>query len=201
MMKECEQKDTALNARRGRPRSERGVALVLVLVLSTIGILVMTTVLYVITMGTQMSGSEKRFRTAHEAALGGIEVIRTLLQNQAASVIPGVTINYQPTFLAKLNATSLVGYDTTVSIDPATATSYDLAMDIGNPVYRVYVKMVQKQTGNTNKGYKQVRIKTGVVPADPGMGVVQSTYYTITILAQKAANPNERMRMDLVHLF
>jgi hypothetical protein len=184
-----------------RRGSERGVALILVLVLSAIGLIVMTTVLYVITMGTQLSGSEKRYRTAHEAALGGIDVIRKIIQEQAANAIPGVTITYQASFMNKLNAASLTGYDTNVSIDPSTASTYDVAIDIGNPVYRIYAKLVQKQQGNTNRGYKQVRIKTGVVPADPGMGVVNYTYYTMTILAQNATNPNERVRMDLVHIF
>jgi hypothetical protein len=201
MMKKYTKENMAV-LQRHQCRSERGVALVLVLVLSTIGLLVMTTVLYVITMGTQISGSEKRYRTAHEAALGGIDIVRTILQDQAASVIPGVTITYQPTFLQKLSAASLEGYDTNVSIDPNTASTYDITMDIGNPeVYRVYVKMVQKKQGNTNKGYKNVRMKTGVVPADPGMGLKNMTYYTITMLAQKATNPNERSRMDLVHVF
>jgi hypothetical protein len=203
MINKCEKwnKASSRKTKQHRHGSERGVALVLVLVLSTIGLIVMTTVLYVITMGTQLSGSEKRYRTAHEAAIGGIDVIRAILQDQAASVIPGVTITYQPTFIAKLNASSMAGYDTNVSINPNTSSTYDLSMDIGNPVYRVYVKMVQKQQGNTNKGYKNVRIKTGVVPADPGMGVKNMTYYTITMLAQNATNPNERVRMDLVHVF
>ena len=192
--------DTEQRKRRG---AERGVALVLVLVLSTIGLLVMTTVLYVITMGTQLSSSEKRYRTAHEAALGGIDVMRKIIQDQGASLIPGVSITYRPSFLTKLNASDLnvAGIDTQVSIDPSINTTYDLSMDIGNPTYRVYAKMTQKHMGNTNKGYRQVRIKTGVVPADPGMGVVHSTYYTFTVLAQRASNPNERIRLDLVHMF
>lgn len=185
-----------------RRASERGIALILVLVLSAIGLIVMTTVLYVITMGTQISGSEKRYRTAHEAALGGIDVIRKIIQDQTNSSVPGVTINYpNGSFLAKLNAASLAGSDTNVSIDPNTSSTYDISIDIGNPPYRVYAKMVQKQQGNTNKGYRNVRIKTGVVPADPGMGEIHFTYYTMTILAQKASNPNERVRMDLVHIF
>jgi hypothetical protein len=65
----------------------------------------------------------------------------------------------------------------------------------------VYAKIVQKQRGNTNLGYKMVRIKTGVVPADPSMGVKAFTYYTFTIVAQKATNPEERVRMDLVQTF
>lgn len=191
--------------------SERGVALVLVLVLSAIGLIVMTTVLYVILVGTQMSGSEKRYRTAHEAALGGIDVMRKIIQDQGAGVvpgvtttyIPGVTINFMNSFLTKINPANTLAapLDTAVSIDPSTPSTYDLYVEVGSPVYRVYAKMTQKQQGNTNKGYKQVRVKTGVVPAEPGMGEIHFTYYTFNILAQKAANPNERVRMDLVHIF
>ena len=198
------QKDTRrshFDAAGRQSRQERGAALVMVLVLSAVGLIVMTTVLYVLMMGTQLSGSEKRYRTAHEAALGGIDVLRPIIQAQGAIALPGIAITYQPSFLNKLNAGSLAAYDTAVSIDPNNANTYDLYVDIGNPVYRIYAKMTQKQQGNTNKGYKQVRIKTGVVPTDPGMGEVHFTYYTFNILAQKATNPNERVRMDLVHIF
>ena len=181
--------------------AERGVALILVLVLSGIGLIVMTTVLYVIMIGTQMSGSEKRYRTTHEAALGGIDVLRPIIQAQAAIAFPGVTYSPTGSFLNKINAASLNAFDTTVSINPGDPNTYDLYVDIGDPIYRVFAKMTQKQQGNTNKGYKQVRIKTGVVPADPGMGEIHFTYYTFNILAQKATNPNERVRMDLVHIF
>jgi hypothetical protein len=185
--------------------SERGVALVMVLVLSAIGLIVMTTVLYVLLIGTQMSGSEKRYRTAHEAALGGIDILRPIIQAQAAITIPGVLITYQGTqFTDKIAASSLAGFAANqidVEINPLIPATYDLYIDLGNPVYRVYAKMTQKQQGNTNKGYKQVRIKTGVVPADPGMGEIHFTYYTFNILAQKLINPNERVRMDLVHIF
>jgi len=205
MKKDEERKEvTSDRARQHRRASERGIALILVLVLSAIGLIVMTTVLYVITMGTQISGSEKRYRTAHEAALGGIDVIRKIIQDQTNSLIPQVTIAYpNGSFVAKLGAADITGsgFKTAVSIDPLDDTTYDISVDLGNPVYRVYAKMVQKQQGNTNKGYKNVRIKTGVVPADPGMGEIHFTYYTMTILAQKASNPNERVRMDLVHIF
>jgi hypothetical protein len=185
--------------------SERGVALVMVLVLSAVSLIVMTTVLYVILVGTQMSGSEKRYRTAHEAALGGIDILRPIIQAQAAIIPPGVSITYQGTqFTDKIAAASLAGFATNkidVEINPLVPDTYDLYIDLGSPVYRVYAKMTQKQQGNTNKGYKQVRVKTGVVPAEPGMGEIHFTYYTFNILAQKAANPNERVRMDLVHIF
>lgn len=186
-----------------RVQSERGVALVLVLVLSTIGLLVMTTVMYVIMMGTQLSGSKKSYRTAYDAALGGMDVMRKIIQDQGAVTIPGVPITYRDTFLAKLNAPTLpaAGLDTSISIDPNTPSTYDLSMDLGSPVYRVYAKMIQKQQGNTNKGYKTVIVKTGVVPAEPGMGEVHSTFYFFHVLSQSTTNTNERVRMDIVSTF
>jgi len=184
------------------PWSERGVALIMVLVLSAIGLIVMTTVLYVIMMGTQLSGSEKRYRTAHEAALGGIDVVRKIIQDQGASVIPGVVITYQPSFLQKLDpANTLAGFNTMVSIDTTSLATYDLSVDIGNPPYRLYAKMTQKQQGNTSKGYKHVLVNGGVVKGQPTGGEIHFTYYTFNILTQKVANPNERVRMDLVHIF
>ena len=189
---------------RKRLGSELGVALILVLVLSAVGLVIMTTVLYVIFMGTQLSGSEKRYRTAHDAALGGIDVMRKIVQDQGAITIPGVTIVYQPSqaaFTTKLNADSLAAYDTSVSIDPNNTATYDLYVELGSPAYRVYAKLTQRRPGSTEKGYKRVRTKTGVVMKKDLGGASNFSFYTFTVLAQKVVNPSERVRMDLVHIF
>ena len=180
--------------------SERGVALVLVLVLSMIGLIVMTTVLYVITMGTQLSGSEKRYRTAREAALGSVDVIRKIIADQAANPFPGIPVVYQPTFGPKFGGPNM---SAPRNIDPTDPNTYDLTVDLGNPAYRVYAKIVQLQKGNTQKGYRdRVRTAGGVVPPeDMGGPMFVPTYYTITLLAQKTTNANERFRMDVVHIF
>jgi len=181
--------------------AERGVALVLVLVLSAVGMIIMTTVLYVLMMGTSLSGAGKRFRTAHEAALGGMDVFRKIIQDQGATVIPGVAITYRPSFVNKLNAANLTAFDTLVSIDPGNVNTYELYVDLGNPVYRVYAKMTQKQRGDSATGYADVDTGGGVAKSLPTGGFHNLTYYTFTILAQKAVNPSERVRMDLVHIF
>jgi hypothetical protein len=187
--------------------AERGVALILVLVLSAIAMVVMTMALYVITMGTSLSGSEKRYRTAHEAALGGVDILRPIIQDQGKGMldIPGAKITYQPDkagFTAKLTTADLTAYNTDISIDPSNPATYDVVIDLGTPVYRVFAKIVQTKKGSHSSGHRAVRIKTGVVPAG-GLGgpMFNPTYYTITLLAQKATNPNERVRMDLVHIF
>lgn len=199
-------------ARQHRLGSERGVALILVLVLSTIALMVMTMVLYVLTMGTQLSGSEKRYRTAHEATLGGIEVIRKIIKDQPTMVnnIGPFVINYpnQARFQAKmvssdLAADNLPANQTDVEIDPSNANTYDLFVDIGNPAYRVYAKITQRKAGNTANSYRggKIRLSPGVVPVEQGTRQWHFNYYTFTILTQGLTNTRERVRMDLVNVF
>jgi len=196
-------------ARQHRLGSERGVALILVLVLSTIALMVMTMVLYVLTMGTQMSGSEKRYRTAHEATLGGIEIIRKIIKEQTmVNNIGPVVITYTGTFAPKMASRDLAvdGFPTNqvdVEIDPGNVNTYDLYVDIGNPTYRVYAKIIQRKAGNTEKSYKggSIRLSPGVVPVEQSFRMFQFNYYTFTILTQGLTNSRERVRMDLVNVF
>jgi hypothetical protein len=189
----------------GRLVSERGAALLLVIVLSAIALAIMTTVLYMVTVGTQLSGSEKRYRTAHEAGMACIEVLNQTIENQARINLPGITIVWpNNSFDAKMASPDLSadGLDTTRTIDPDTSTTYDVAVDMGNPVYRCFAKMVSKRPGNTQRGYKNVGIKTGVVPGVPQGGQqIIPTFYTFFILTQKATNASERVKMDLVSVF
>jgi hypothetical protein len=45
-------------------RSEKGIVLVVVLVLSAVALALMTAMIYMITIGTQISGLQKRYKTA-----------------------------------------------------------------------------------------------------------------------------------------
>src|SRR5512142_135093 len=55
-------------------KSERGIALVVVLVLSAIALALITALIYMITSGTQISGFQKRYKTSLEAARGGSDL-------------------------------------------------------------------------------------------------------------------------------
>ena len=54
--------------------NERGIALVMVLILSAIALAIMAALIYMITVGTQASGMQKRYRTALEAGKGGADI-------------------------------------------------------------------------------------------------------------------------------
>ena len=79
--------DGACAAPRGPLGSDRGAALLLVIVLSTIALVIMTTVLYMITVSTQLSGAEKRYRTAHEAAVERPVEVEQVLDSLAEVLI------------------------------------------------------------------------------------------------------------------
>ncbi|MEW6418817.1 MAG: hypothetical protein AB1480_11970 [Nitrospirota bacterium] len=54
--------------------NEKGIALVIILVLSAIALAIMVGLIYMITTGTQISGMQKKYKTAQEAGLGGADV-------------------------------------------------------------------------------------------------------------------------------
>ena len=54
--------------------NEKGIALVMVLILSAIALAIMAALVYMLISGTQISGMQKRYRTALEAGVGGADV-------------------------------------------------------------------------------------------------------------------------------
>lgn len=55
--------------------NERGVALVMALILSLIVLVTVSALIYLVTLGTSISGFQKRYQTAQEAAKGGVELV------------------------------------------------------------------------------------------------------------------------------
>ncbi len=64
--------------------NEKGIALVMVLVLSAIALAIMAGLIYMVTSGTQISGMEKRYKTALEAAKGGNDVALQIINLKAS---------------------------------------------------------------------------------------------------------------------
>ena len=70
--------------------SEKGLALVTVLVLSLICLSIISTLVYMVIQGTKFSGYFKRYETAREAALGGAEIGSDLILQRGELTIPGL---------------------------------------------------------------------------------------------------------------
>lgn len=65
--------------------SEKGIALVVVLVLAAISLTLMTTLIYMISVGTQSSGLLKRYKTALEAGYASADIVAMVIAVQEKS--------------------------------------------------------------------------------------------------------------------
>lgn len=81
-------------------KNERGIALVMVLVLSLIALAITAGLIYMVTQGTRFSGMQKRYKTALEANIGGVEAIEHIIVLRGES--PGV-----PSFITDLTNSGL----------------------------------------------------------------------------------------------
>ncbi len=71
-------------------RNEKGIALVMVLILSLISLAIVAALIYLVTQGTKFSGEFKRYSTAREAGIGGAEITAALIHNRGEMNILGL---------------------------------------------------------------------------------------------------------------
>ncbi|MGE5892497.1 MAG: hypothetical protein ACM34I_00420 [bacterium] len=164
-----------------RIRNEKGIALVMVLVLSAVALAVMAGLIFMITGRTQLSGGGKRYATALDCAKGGIDIVTEIISKGMAMETPDKTglmgnfvgINFnmpisQECLWDKLSGTwsSLLNCDKDIStIKENPDFSFDLGSD---PTCRVYGKIIQALPGNTREvGWLE---KGGVSTASKGSG-------------------------------
>lgn len=190
-----------------RARDEKGVALVLVLLLAAVALASIGGLLYMLARGGFLSGQQKRYATALEAAKGGADVALQVIADRGGTDNTLYT-NFVlgPNLATKLsNRTSAWGggVDNTTTIDPSNANSYDIRFDLGgtNGTYRVFAKIVDTVEGNS--GADTGLLNKGVV--NSGMAevtVVNVPYlYTIEELAESTANPSERAKLSIVYQY
>jgi hypothetical protein len=203
-------------------RSEKGIVLVVVLVLSAVALAIMTAMIYMITIGTQTSGLQKRYKTALEAGIGGGGVFSQLIMARGDTSLIG-TAN-----LTNFNITTPVGCSGTISssgtsttglaaklmtpskswnttcnmstsITPTLATSYDMRMDLG--AYRVYAKIVATTDGNT-VNYSGLD-NSGVADTNTGLVAVTpiSYFYAIEVVSENSAKIDERAKLSILYQF
>jgi hypothetical protein len=142
-------------------QNEKGVALIIVIVLSAVALAIMTALIYMITMETQISGLQKRYKTALEAGDGGGDVFYQLIATRAegagvaslAGDLTSLGVDFS-TNTTSTNCTGLVSGSTasysglaaklmtpssswspecnsSASIDPATPSTYDMQVGLG----------------------------------------------------------------------
>ncbi|MEW6601610.1 MAG: hypothetical protein AB1499_11635 [Nitrospirota bacterium] len=192
--------------------NNKGIALVMVLILSLISLVTMSGLIYMVTSGTEVSGVEKRYNTALEAGKSGMDIASQVFaaRENPYAAAEAALINFNITasgvcFEDKLNkATSdwTVGCQSSLTIDPSSASSYDMTFQLGNnPTYWVYAKIVDTVEGNSSGDLGL--IKTGVVSSYPGeVTVMKVSYlYTMEIDAENINNPTERAKLSVLYQY
>jgi hypothetical protein len=207
--------------------NEKGIALVMVLLLSAIALVIMAALIYMLTTGTQISGIQKRYETASEAGMGGTDITYQLIGlrgdaartasflGDIAALTPVITTPATCTgtnssgttftgLAAKINSPSSTwaGCNNSMVINPNTGTTYDMVFTLGTvPTYNVYSKIVDTVEGNS--AGDEGLINNRVVDSNSGeIRVMSYPYlYTIEVDAENTANPSERAKYSILYLY
>jgi hypothetical protein len=223
--------DNLGNVLSSQHKTEQGVVLVMVLVLSAVALAIMTALIYMTTIGTQTSGMQKRYHSALEAGIAGKDVIALVITQRGdlsslgnlspvatVSTCTGTSVNTGMTYTTDISAkimTSTIGPAGTgwssgcnsyLKIDPLNATTYDLKFTLGtNPTYTVFAKIVDTVEGNTggsnNAGGNKLTTQA-VVSGSSGEVTVMSIPYLYTIeIDAENANSHSNERAKLQVLY
>lgn len=184
-------------------RNEKGFALAFVLILAAIALVMTLGMLFMVGRGSYVSGQQKRYRTAVEAARGGVEATLRMIgvRGQLNGLYDPLGVNLDNGVVTKLGSPT-AGWgtlDNSIAIDPFTPATYDMRIDLGE--YRVYSKIVDTVPGNS--GADEGLVKTAVVNTGSGEVVVMSIpyLYTIEVLSQSRTNATERSKFSVLYQY
>lgn len=188
---------------------ERGIALAMILVLSGIALAIMAGLVYMLTASSQVSGIQKRYRTALEAGNGGIDVMFKFIQVRGdAMALPALQavslpISAAGCLTAKLDYSTTTwpaGCDKSISIDPNNPNTYDMYFELGTTnTYKVYSKIVSTVEGNS--GGDAGLLKTGTVNTGEIPVLSKPYLYAIEVEAQSKSNTQERGKYSILYQY
>lgn len=142
-------------------KSEKGIALVMVLVMSAIMLMLMTALIYMITVGTQSSGLLKRYKTALEAGYASTDIMTQVIAVREESKDNTTFQSRFDALKSNLSAFGMNAYVPTV-LSGCTGTTKDGV---------VYTGMAAKVMTSTASGWQTgCNSSLDLVPAD------ESTY-------------------------
>jgi hypothetical protein len=103
---------------------ERGAALVMALILSLIVLAAVSAMLYLVTQGTEISGFQKRYQTAQEAAKGGMELAtREVISRTIASAYLDNIEGTDDNLIAMKTSVGSDYSEISLTFPPATSTA------------------------------------------------------------------------------
>lgn len=211
--------------------NEKGIALVTALMLTFISLTIVMYLMYMMTMGTKMSGANKRYKTALNASYGATEMIAKDFVNAMFSNLSTPSVP-----LKLLDPTNKVSMATTTDTilrqkltsdsskwtnldskgyDPKTAPDFTLTLNsTTSDPFKVYGKIVEtdcsdkrpypqgKCTGSDLSGVEMLDV--GVAVTGLGAGITPTNrpaLYRIEIRSERSANPRERANLSVLYAY
>lgn len=206
-------------------RNDKGIALVLVLILALIGLAIVSALLFMATQSTQISGLFKAYRSAEEAGVGGAQIAAEFVEKNIYNAVTWGTVANtaaiftftggvgDPCLIQKFTTTK--GWTTASNWTACSSDRISLTPEVGYDLsfitppssdgrqYTVSAKIVDTVRGNTSEsGLLASGVKLG------GAGVVSASntitpppapsLYRIDVVAWSTAS-REKAAFDILY--
>lgn len=200
-------------------QNQKGIALIVALILSLVSLILIGMALYISTQGTKLSGRLKSYATALAAANGAYEITTSILprikedQSFDLSNIDSLKSNKEKCLNIKLNNltpnwTSVSGWSNNhcPSLNNATSSNIDDIRDYSDLKYKlgdyyVYIKVTSSSLGNTQQQTKK-KFNVGGVVKHGLSGKTPPTMphlYRIEILSEK--NSSDEVHITALYAY
>lgn len=210
-------------------RNEKGIALVMALMLTLISLTIAMTLLYMIIQGIKTSASNKRYQNIREASYGGVELLtKDVIPTVFSGFSSSVSIKNKFTSLDNIDASGCLGQKITlqtsqwnsscVSSDYNAKSGYDIAFNLyattGQP-YRIFAKIVDTQgrkffipdgsyiqsAGNTDSSGLMLE-GAGTTESNRYISPPHFPYvYRIEVLGERTINPGEQSKLSALYAY
>ena len=189
--------------------NERGIALITALLLGLVGLLMISSLLYMTGTGIWTSGSKVRYQTALESSHGGLNFFAKEIIQRG---VGGTTLNAMGTyggiltplasnaqFTAKLTTTGSLG----VAGYPANTPDATLTLPFAVPTPNMIVNTTILSTSRGNSGTSSnVLVGGGVVSNNSGTVTPQHIPYLYqTEIQGQSANAQENARLSSIYAY
>jgi len=202
-------------------KNEKGIALVLVLILAVISLAMVSSLLFMLSQSTIFSGSQKFYRTSEEAGFGGVELTTQYLASRGVldiAALPGLAFtsgcNCNDPYIYDDNIDLMTGAASNrcdklcnptaswpaalrpVSLDPTIAPDMQYTRPGLQPVsYSVFAKVGDTVQGNSDVGGLVMSGElggAGVVASNSGLVSPPHNPYLYRLEVQAQATNNPR---------
>ena len=211
--------------------NQKGIALVTALMLTLISLTIVMYLMYMMTMGTKMSGANKRYKTALSASYGATDLVAKDFVNAMFSNLstPSVPLKLlDPTnkiamltapdsiLRQKLTSPSSMWTDEASKLyDPKVAPDFTITLNSAtSDPFTVFGKIVEtdcsdkrpypqgKCTGSDLSGIDQLDNGAAVTGLSAGIPPVnRPALYRIEIRSERSSNPKERANLSVLYAF